>query len=299
MTLPTLLLSLFLVAQAPAQASRELKVRMVEQINADRRAAGLTPVQFSEQLSRAADAHCAEMLREGYASHWNRAGWKPYLRYASAGIRDSTAENIWSHWGTELALSSETLWAEMLEGHQRFLAETPPLDGHRRTILNPAHTHVGIGVAHTNNAIRMIQVFATQGAVLEPLPVRATLAEKLEVRGRVPEGEAEFFSLSVFYEPLPREMSLEELRATNFYALPQEEWIERPRLSGATYTDGTRGSVAVDAIGNFSVPLLFWKKKPGVYTVAVWVRSAGRRPAIGAMASVIVEAAPPKPTPPL
>ena len=71
---------------------------------------------------------------------------------------------------------------------------------------------MGIGVAHTNDAIRMIQVFATQGAVLEPLPVRATLADSLQVQGRVPGRGAEFFLISVFYEPLPREMSVEELR---------------------------------------------------------------------------------------
>jgi hypothetical protein len=115
----------------------------------------------------------------------------------------------------------------------------------------------------------------------------------------VPGRGAEFFSISVFYEPLPREMSVEELRATFSYGLPQEEWIERPKLSGARYADGTRGNVTVDAAGNFSAPLVFWKRKPGVYTVAVWVRNGGGRPTIGAMTSVIVEEARPRPTPPL
>jgi hypothetical protein len=252
-------------------------------------------VEFSEELSRAADAHCAEMLGEKYTSHWNRAGWKPYLRYAAAGIRDATGENIWSHWGTELNLSSDNVLAELIAGHKSFLAEKTPDDGHRQNILQPGHTHVGIGVAYTRDAIRMIQVFATRAATLEPLPLRATLADSLLARGRVTQPGAEFFSVSVFYEPVPREMSVRDLQVTYSYGLPNEEWSERPKLAGAMYTDGTRGSVAVDALGNFSVPLNFWKKQPGVYTVAVWVRRGRERPFVGAMTSVIVDAAPATP----
>jgi len=298
MMIPAALLGLFLLAQTPAEVPVEPRLRLVEQINADRKAAGLAPVLYSGKLSRAADAHCAEMLREGYTSHWNRAGWKPYMRYAAAGIRDYTAENIWSHTSSGPTVSADTLWAELLEGHQGFMAEQPPRDGHRRTILNPEHTHVGIGVAYNSSGIRLIEVFATRRAQLDPIPARAALDDSLQVRGRVAERGVEFFSISVFYEPLPQEMSVAELRRTHSYGLPHEEWVERPKLVSAIYTDGTYGTVEVDALGNFSVPLRYWKGKPGVYTIAVWVRPEEEKPLIGAMTSVIVEEAKGRATPP-
>ncbi len=112
--------SAFLLSGADIrEAPRDVKLRLVEQINADRQAAGLDAVEFSEELSKAADAHCQEMLAEDYTSHWNRAGWKPYLRYAQAGIRDATSENIHSVWaagvskaacGIEFGMATAPLW---------------------------------------------------------------------------------------------------------------------------------------------------------------------------------------------
>ena len=35
----------------------------------------------------------------------------------------------------------------LIESHEAFMTELPPDDGHRRAILDPSFTHVGIGVA--------------------------------------------------------------------------------------------------------------------------------------------------------
>ena len=255
-------------------------MRIVEQINKDRAAHGLKPVEYAPELSRAADAHCEEMLREAYSSHWNREGLKPYMRYSRAGIRDNTSENVAAYWCTGCNVNLQKLLPEALGSHRRFMEEQPPLDGHRKSILEPAHTHVGIGLAYNETGFRMIELFADRYATLDELPQAARLNQNFRVSGRVTAKGYELMAVSVFYEPLPQPMTLAQLKATYSYSLPDEERVERPSLVGTArrYTDGTLGSVRMDAGGRFEVPLLFWKQRPGVYTVAVWVRR-GREPA--------------------
>jgi uncharacterized protein YkwD len=55
-------------------APLEWRLRMVEMVNADRKAAGLSKVEYSEELSQVADAHCCDMIHSNYASHRNREG---------------------------------------------------------------------------------------------------------------------------------------------------------------------------------------------------------------------------------
>ncbi|MBI3405727.1 MAG: CAP domain-containing protein [Acidobacteria bacterium] len=277
--------------QAAGVVPNEIRREVVEQINRDRAAAGLRAVIHAPELSQAADKHAAEMVREDYSSHWDREGWKPYMRYAAAGIRDNTAENIASYWCTGCAFNLQKLRAEAIEAHGRFMAEQPPLDGHRKSILDPAHTHVGIGMAYSENGFRMIEIFAGRYAELDALPLRAKLNQSLRISGRVNTKGFELLQISVFYDPLPQPMTLKQLKETYSYSLPNEEHIERPRLDGTPrrYMDGTLGTVNVGAGGTFQVPLVFWKQQSGVYTVAIWVRH-GREPAfIGAMTSVFVE----------
>lgn len=285
-----ILFSLLLAQGSPADASRDLKLRLVEEINRDRKAAGLQPVEYSEELSLAADAHCREMLRESYVSHWNRAGWKPYMRYSLAGIQDYTAENIWSLWKSDLDTSRDALWQQVQAGHQSFMAERPPDDGHRQSILSPRHTNVGIGLAFDQQGIRLIEVFGARYAKLKPLPARATLKDKLKIKGQIADHNLKLFGVAIYCEPLPQPMSREELRETYAYSLPEEHFMERVWLGAGQYSDGSEGSVYLGASGQFSLALQFWKKAPGIYTIGVWLQDRkGGKPFLGAMTSVFVE----------
>ncbi len=279
--------SAFLLSGADIrEAPRDVKLRLVEQINADRQAAGLDAVEFSEELSKAADAHCQEMLAEDYTSHWNRAGWKPYLRYAQAGIRDATSENIHSVWAGGREQGS--LWDRIRDGHRSFMAERPPFDGHRRSILGARHTHVGIGVAYNDRDLRLIEVFGAKHAELDPIPARASLRDKLEVSGRLLNEGNQLLCIAVYYEPLPRPMTREELQVTGSYGLPAEEQLERPALQTRRYVDGTMGTVTTSG-SRFKMALRFWKARPGAYTVAVWIEPRRGPVFIGAMTAIMVE----------
>jgi uncharacterized protein YkwD len=287
-----LLLASFAFAQAPiSDVPRETKLRLLELINEDRGRAGLAPVEFSEALSRLADEHCREMLREGYTSHWDRAGRKPYLRYAAAGLYAYTSENISAIWESSFGADKKNVWDNIRYAHRSFLAEVPPNDGHRRSILDPSNMLVGIGVSYNNRGMRLIEVFATKNAELEPLPLRASLGDQLRIRGRISNPEIALLSISVYYEPLPRTMSVDELRRTSSYGLPDEEYQERPKLTGSRiYADHLPGTIELDSHGGFHAPLTLWKGRPGVYTVAVWLQRGQDRPFIGAVAPIVVEA---------
>lgn len=287
MLLAGLLVALLLAPVSEIRvAPRDMRLRLVEMINADRAAAGLPPVEYSDQLSQAADAHCREMVDGNYASHWNRDGWKPYLRYSAAGIRDHTSENIHAFWSTDFREAQ--VWQYVAEGHKAFMAERPPNDGHRKSILDPRHTHVGIGIAYDGGSLRMIELFAGRYAEMEPLPFRALLKDSLAVSGRLLRDSDKLLGISVFYEPLPRSLNRAELHDAHSYGLPKEDRMERPRLLSAQYVDGSTGTVNVNG-RHFQMPLRFWKGKPGTYTIAVWIDPGDKPAFIGAMTSILVE----------
>jgi hypothetical protein len=285
------LLAAFALAQGPIyDVPRDTKLRLLELINEDRGRAGLAPVEFSDELSRLADEHCREMLHDGYTSHWDRAGRKPYVRYAAAGLSAYTSENISAVWETSFATDRANLWENIRYAHKLFLAETPPNDGHRRSILDSRNMLAGIGVSYNNWGMRLIEVFATKNVELEPLPLRATLEDQIRIRGRIHDPEFVLLSISVYYEPLPKTMSVDDLRGTSSYGFPNDENQERPRLSGnLIYTDGKPGTIAIDSRRGFDAPLTFWKGQPGVYTVAVWLRRGKDRAFIGAVAPIVVD----------
>lgn len=265
----------------------DFKLRLVELINHDRALAQREPVEFSAELAAAADAHCREMLEQGYASHWNRAGWKPYLRYALAGITDFTAENLWALQQTNFSAEPGYVLQKMIEGHRSFMAELPPNDGHRRSILDANQTHVGIGAAYGPEGMRMIEVFGARYAELEPLPAQSRLRDRLTLRGRTL-GGVQLFGIAVFYEPLPQPMSFLELAASSSYSLPQEERTTYLPRGDSLLGSGDGSSVVHVPGGRFTVPLVLWKGRPGAYTVGVWVSRDGRNAFLGALTATMV-----------
>jgi uncharacterized protein YkwD len=118
----------FQVAQAPPRP--DLEARMLEMVNAERRAAGLKPVRPDAELVPVARAHSQDMLARGYFSHVSPEGkdlndrlLRARVGYLSAGENLALAPTIYSaHTG---------------------LMHSP---GHRANILRPQFGRLGIGV---------------------------------------------------------------------------------------------------------------------------------------------------------
>jgi hypothetical protein len=97
--------------------------------------------------------------------------------------------------------------------------------GHRANILDPAHTHVGIGMAYDpeTGQFRLAQEFTNQYVQLEtPLPLQAGAGDSVGFNGRIPQENVSNVLLNLAYEPFPTPLSLEQLAQTNVYASAAE-----------------------------------------------------------------------------
>jgi uncharacterized protein YkwD len=255
-----------------SETIRNLKLKLVDRINQDRRFARVPPVAFLDDFSLPADAHCREMLILDYTNHWNQSGLKPYMRYSLTGITDFTSENIASLFATLFTPTLYQLEQEMANRHDAFMLEKPPNDLHRQAVLDPWHTHVGIGIAFGRNNLKLVEVFARRYVEVKPLPARANLSDKLSLAGKILVGGLEVQAISVFYESLPEKQSFEELRTLRNYGLPEDRLNGRPLLRPSLfYADGTVGEIQISG-NNFLYPISFFRKKPGVYTVVIWLK---------------------------
>ncbi len=103
---------------------------MLSLVNQERAKAGVSPLVADEALTRLARLKSQDMVDKNYFSHQSPTYGSPFDMMKSAGIIYGTAgENI----------AGAPSVARAHDG----LMNSP---GHRRNILNPAFTHVGIGI---------------------------------------------------------------------------------------------------------------------------------------------------------
>jgi uncharacterized protein YkwD len=245
---------------APPYAERfpEAKARLLARLNEERRAAGAPPVAYDLLAARVGDAFCLDAARTRSSGHWDVAGRPPYLRWGLAGGVDYHAENFGSLTRTGANVEEAEVPAFLLDAHARMMAEVPPGDGHRRTILDPEWTHVGIGAAFVGGEFRMAEEFSRHVAEwvevpTEPLPAgaRAPFAVKL------PAGWA-LAAIEVGFEAPARPMSREEIARRKAYAYPgaSQSLLARAPASGQ-YQDGSRGEIGlVRGVARADIPLL-------------------------------------------
>lgn len=118
---------------APQQPSNQLSYeqsRMLELVNAERTKAGLKPLAWDADLARVANIKAKDMVDNNYFSHTSPTYGSPFEMMRKFGIQYRTA-------GENLAGYSS------VEGAHNGLMNS---EGHRRNILNPSFTHIGIGV---------------------------------------------------------------------------------------------------------------------------------------------------------
>ncbi len=109
-------------------------------INHDRVAMGLPSYTWSAALARGARLHNMRMVAYGQLSH--QCPGEPDL-----GIRITNDGLAWRAAGENIGWSNYPDPQQgVLSNHQAMMAEQPPNDGHRRSILSTSYTLVGIDV---------------------------------------------------------------------------------------------------------------------------------------------------------
>ena len=252
-----------------AERARDAKVALLARINADRAAAGAPPVAYDLVAAKAADDFCLDAARTGVMGHWDLAGRAPYDRYADAGGVDWSGENFSGTSRRGDAFRRDELVGLLLEAHGRMMAEKAPDDGHRRTILDPAWTHVGLGVALEGGEFRMTEEFTRHVAVWVEAPAgRVRAGRTVSVNVRLPKGWS-LAAVEIGHERFPRPLTAKEIRRRRGYAFPPASQKLLPRLAAPfQYADGSKGEVdAADGLVRAKVALL---SGPGSYWVIVY-----------------------------
>lgn len=121
--------------ERPADAGK-----ILTDVNAARRASGVAPLELDERLCGVARGHARDMLERGYVSHTTPEGVTPYDRMRDIGYAFVYA-------GENIALNLDRASAE-----RALMASA----SHRRNILDPHYSHVGIAAIATDGAELMI-----------------------------------------------------------------------------------------------------------------------------------------------
>lgn len=274
--------------EAPADEARmTLRQEVLRLINRDRVANGLSPVQLDPESSAIADSYCEQQIRNHTTGHFTIDGYAPYMRYSFAGGNDGISENA-AAWSATYTFGDRAIYEMARRSEEAMMREQPPHDGHRRTILDPHATHVGIGLSWSGGEFRMAQEFVRRYVEwTRPLPRAAGLHEPITASAK-PRAGYRVEAVSVHHEPIPETLTPKVANAIASYSLPESRrdylprlktWVN-PRTDGTfqvvreEYTDGRRGdfSVADDGTFTFAVP---FREGPGVYTVVVWLTRKG------------------------
>jgi uncharacterized protein YkwD len=253
----------------------EARRYMVDLVNRDREKAGLGPVELDEgPPTIAGQAHAEDMARLGYLGHWGSDGSVPEQRHTEAGGSDMVLENALGFTDEiKRTLDPKPLIdpIQVERSEALYFDEVPPNDGHRKNILKPAHTKIGIGIAQpiaTPTELPVpcfVQEFTDSYGTYAPLPKRAKIGTMIHVEGTMSHG-ARPTGVGLARIPKPAPIAPTELNKRRSYPVPkpyQMYWgpgfvtpvqvkIEGPKLS-------------------IDIPLSD-RGEPGLYEVSVWAK---------------------------
>lgn len=256
----------------------EARRYMLALVNRDRASQRLPPVELDEGAPTAAgQAHAEDMARLGYLGHWGSDGSVPEQRHTEAGGADMVLENALCFVDEKpRKLDPKPLVdpAQIERAEAQFFDEVPPNDGHRRNILRPAHTRVGIGVAQplATKAEIAVPCFAqefTDGyGAYAAIPKRAKVGSTLKVEGTLEAG-AKPTGVGVARVAPPRPLPPSELNRRRSYPVPKPQQMY--------WAPGFVTPIPLDVKGSsfrIEVPLSDGGQ-PGLYEISVWAKLPG------------------------
>ncbi len=266
---------------AVEETKTTLRQHVLKLINADRALYNLPPVELDVEASTIGDEYCRTQIRNRTTGHFTLDGMPPYMRYSLAGGNHGVSENA-AAWSANYRFSDRALYEMARRSQDAMMAEAPPHDGHKRTILDPHATHVGIGLAWDRGEFRLVHEFVRRYVDwTRPLPREASTNERVTGSGRVLSG-TRIEAVTVHHENTPETMPAHVASAIDSYSLPDKR---------REYHPGRRGDVKLGQDGRFTFSVPF-TEGPGIYTVVVWVSKDGvKQPIAASNVSIRVEGA--------
>jgi Cysteine-rich secretory protein family len=241
---------------------------VLDLVNADRRAQGLLPVERDTVAERAAQEHADDMAHLGFTAHWGSDGSVPEERYTHAGGMHFVQENAACFFDAQrraLDPGARFMSSPLEQIEAAFMGEVPPHDGHRKNILKPTHTGLGIGLAQPEGLAQpcMTQEFVDVRGEYAPLPGKAALGQAVHVAGELAE-PVQFGGVGLSRIEPRKRLSPQHLNDTSSYPIPA------PYQS--YFPEGYQTPKPVQLVGRrFSIDVsLSDRKRPGRYGVSVW-----------------------------
>lgn len=126
-------------------ALQTLETQVIQLVNKERAARGLTMLKTNWELSRVARYKSQDMINKNYFGHTSPTYGTPFQMMESFGLRFSSAgENI--AYGQRTPQEVMTAWMNS--------------PGHRANILSASYTHIGVGAAKkANGTLYWTQLF--------------------------------------------------------------------------------------------------------------------------------------------
>ena len=205
-------------------------------INDARTAEGLDELVLD--TNTAAQSHAKDSRDACTRGHWGPDGMKPYMRYTLAGGEQYSSENVFAIDFCPQDLDNydlETPREQIDFAMDRFLKS----QGHRRTILDPHHRKVGIGLTYRPPTIWFVQLFIGDYIEYETKP--QIDAGVLTLSGRVKNGvelSGTSSTLTIYYDPPLKPLTRGQLSRTYCYNNGQRiANIRRPLEPVSVHTD--------------------------------------------------------------
>ena len=256
----------------------EARRYMVSLVNRDRATAGLAPVELDEgPPTVAGQAHAEDMAHLGYLGHWGTDGSVPEQRHSDAGGADMVLENALCFTDEKLRVLDRQPLIDPVQverAESMFFDEVPPNDGHRKNILRPGHTRIGIGVAQPVATPTEIPVpcfsqeLTDDYGTYAPIPRHAKVGTLLHVEGTLAPGVRPS-GVGVARIPKPVPIPVAEVNKRRSYPVPkpfQMYWGPGFVTPLPVKIDGTK--LAID------VPLTDGGQ-PGLYEISIWAKLPG------------------------
>ena len=237
----------------------KLKLRQLEIINNSRRRNNAGSVKLDILASRVANKICREAAENNFLGHWNLEGDKPYHRYAFAGGYDHVSENAFGEWSSDnYSASPANISSMMKSGHETFMAEKSPYDGHKKNILTKSHNFAGIGYCLSGKQFRYYEEFIDRAFEFKNIPSETQIDEPFSITIKT-NGESFLYYLVVYREDFPKPMTPAEISKKGSYAdFTDEEYLKMAAWDLSGFRNGTE----------YKIPLKFSKK--GLYYIQIF-----------------------------
>lgn len=235
-----------------------IKLNQLGIINKSRKRNGAGEVKLDILASRVANKICKEAAENKYISHWNLNGEKPYHRYAFAGGYDHVSENAFGEWTTDRYINSTATISEMMnKGHNSFMSERAPADGHKKNIIDKSHNYVGIGYFMSENQFRYYEEFIDKYFEFENIPAQLNINEQGSITFKT-DGKNFPYFLIIYREDIPKPLKPEQLEKKGSYKdFTDEEYLNIPAWEIARYKSGN----------SYNIPLKF--NREGLFYIQI------------------------------